>query len=65
MRKRLLVCLIFGATGLAAALPLGDRLGFGTVQSLIACSVAGVVIGYLVSVFLDIFSSDSTGEAEN
>lgn len=65
MRKRLLICLIFGATGIAAALPLGDRLGLGTAASLIAGSVVGVFIGYLLSVFLDIFTSDNTGEAEN
>jgi hypothetical protein len=65
MRKRLLVCLIFGATGLAAALPLGDRLGLGTPEALIGFSAAGVLIGYVVSIFLDIFLSNNTSEIEN
>ena len=65
MRKRLLVCLIFGATGLAVALPIGDRLGLSTVQALIGCSAAGVLLGYLVSIFLDIFLGGNTSEMEN
>ena len=65
MRKRLLACLIFGATGLAAALPVGDHLGLGLVASLTGGLLAGVLIGYLVSVFLDIFLSNSTSEIEN
>jgi hypothetical protein len=65
MRKRLLACLIFGATGLAVALPIGDRLGLGMVASLTGGLLAGVLLGYLVSVFLDIFLSNSTSEIEN
>jgi ethanolamine transporter EutH len=65
MRKRLLACLIFGATGIAAALPIGDHLGISMVPSLIGGLLAGVFIGYLVSVFLDIFLSNSTSEIEN
>jgi hypothetical protein len=63
MRKRLLICLVFGATGLAAALPIGDRLGISALQALIGCAAAGVLVGYLVSVFLDIFLSPP--ETEN
>jgi hypothetical protein len=65
MRKRLVACLIFGLTGLGAALPIGDHLGIGPVPALIGGSLAGVLIGYLVSVFLDIFLSNSTSEIEN
>jgi len=65
MRKRLLTCLIFGATGLAAALPIGDQLGISTMEALIGCSVAGIVLGYLVSVFLDIFSTNNTNQIGN
>ena len=65
MRKRLLACLIFGATGLAAALPVGDHFGISLVPSLIGGLLAGVFIGYLVSVFLDIFLNNSTSEIEN
>jgi hypothetical protein len=66
MRKRLLVALVFGAAGLAIALPLGDRFGFGAVQSLIGCGAAGVVVGYVISIFLDIFLTNAhTTEIEN
>jgi hypothetical protein len=66
MRKRLLVALVFAAVGLAIAVPLGDRLGFGTVQSLIGCGAAGAFVGYVVSIFLDIFlTNNHTPEIEN
>ena len=55
MRKRLLMATVFAAAGLAVALPLGEKLGFGPVQSLIACGAAGAFLGYVVSIFLDIF----------
>ena len=64
MRKRLLVSFVFGALGLATALPLGDRVGLTPVQAMIAFSVAGLFIGYVVTIFLDIFTS-STTENEN
>ena len=66
MRKRLLVALVFAVAGLALAIPLGDRLGFGTVQSLVAGGAAGAFVGYVVSIFLDIFlTSSHTSEIEN
>jgi len=65
MRKRLLACLIFGATGIAAALPVGDHLGISLVPSLAGGLLVGVFIGYVVSIFLDIFLSNSTNEIEN
>jgi len=64
MRKRLLVTLVLGAAGLAVALPIGDRLGLAPWQALIACSVAGILLGWVVSVFLDIFVS-SEADSEN
>lgn len=63
MRKRLLVSSVFGALGLATALPLGDRLGLTALQALIAFSIAGVFIGYVLTIFLDIFGN--TTETEN
>jgi len=65
MRKRLLVAVVFGAAGLAIGIPLGDRFGYGPVQSLIACGAAGAFLGYLISIFLDIFLTNAhAGEAE-
>jgi hypothetical protein len=65
MRKRLLVALVFTATGLAVALPLGDRFGLGPVQALVACGAAGAFIGYVISIFLDIFLTSTHTESEN
>jgi hypothetical protein len=66
MRKRLLVAVVFAAVGLAVALPLGDRFGYGAVQSLVGCGAAGAFIGYMVSIFLDIFITNThASESEN
>jgi hypothetical protein len=63
MRKRLLMATVFAAAGLAVAIPLGEKLGYGPVQSLIGCGAAGAFLGYVVSIFLDIFltGSQTTG----
>jgi hypothetical protein len=65
LRKRLLVSFVCGAVGLATALPLGDRLGLGTIQALIAFSAAGLFVGYVLTIFLDVFTAPTTTETEN
>ncbi len=65
MRKRLLVSFVFGALGLATALPLGDRVGLTTVQAIIAFSAAGLFIGYVLTIVLDVFTTATTVEPEN
>jgi hypothetical protein len=65
MRKRLLVSFVFGALGLATAVPLGDHIGLTLIQAMIAFSMAGMFIGYVVTIFLDIFTTTSTTETEN
>jgi uncharacterized membrane protein len=66
MRKRLLVAVVFAAAGLAVAFPIGDRFGYGPVQSLLGCGAAGAFLGYVISIFLDIFLTNAhTGEIEN
>jgi len=65
VRKRLLVSFVFGALGLATALPLGDRVGLTTIQAMIAFSAAGLFIGYVLTIFLDVFTTTSTTEPEN
>jgi hypothetical protein len=64
VRKRLLVSFVFGVLGLATALPLGDRFGLTTIQAMIAFSGAGMFLGYVVTIFFDIFAH-STTETEN
>ena len=65
MRKRLLVSFVFGALGLATALPLGERVGLTTVQAIIAFSAAGLFIGYVLTIVLDVFTTATTIEPEN
>ena len=65
MRKRLLVSFVFGALGLATALPLGDRVGLTTIQAMIAFSAAGLFLGYVLTIFLDVFTTTTTTEPEN
>ena len=66
MRKRLLVALVFAAAGLAVAVPLGDRFGYSLAQSLIGCGAAGAFLGYVISIFLDIFLANAhTTENQN
>lgn len=65
MRKRLLVSFVFGALGLATALPLGDRIGLTTIQAMIVFSAAGLFIGYVLTIFLDVFTTTTTTEPEN
>ena len=65
MRKRLLTCLIFGATGLAAALPVADHFGLNPILSFVVCSAAGIFLGYVISIFLDIFLTNDTNQIGN
>jgi len=70
MRKRLLVSVACAAVGLAAALPVGDQLGLPAPVALIGFGVGGLLVGYALSMFLDVFltstSSDATSsDAEN
>jgi hypothetical protein len=60
MRKRLLVSVAFAAVGLAAALPVGDQLGLPAPVALIGFGAGGLFIGYALSMFLDIFLSNSS-----
>jgi hypothetical protein len=55
MRKRLLVSVAFAAVGLAAALPMGDQLGLAAPVALIGFGLGGLIVGYALSMFLDIF----------
>ncbi len=58
--------MVFAAAGLAVAVPVGDRFGYGPVQSLIGCGAAGAFAGYVVSIFLDVFlPKDHASESES
>jgi membrane-bound metal-dependent hydrolase YbcI (DUF457 family) len=65
VRKRFIVSLAFGAVGLAAGIPVGSLLGLSNLQGVIACTAGGLFIGYLLSIFLDIFVTNTTNTTEN
>lgn len=59
MRKRLLLCLAFGAVGLAVGPSVGELVGISGVPALLGCAAGGCVIGYVVSIFLDVFVANA------
>jgi hypothetical protein len=67
MRKRLLVSVAFCAVGLAAAIPVGDQLGLAAPVALIGCGLGGLFIGYALSMFLDVFitNTNDTSSSES
>jgi len=66
MRKRLLLCLAFAAVGLATGPVLGGLVGLSGAAALLGCAAVGGIIGYLVSIFLDVFVSNAgASEIEN
>ena len=66
MRTRLLACLAGCLLGAVAAFPINDKLGMNPSVALIACSMVGLGLGYVVSIFFDIFApSGEDEEAES
>jgi hypothetical protein len=65
MRKRLLVSVAFAAVGLAAAIPVGDQLGLSTPVAVAGFGLGGLLIGYAVSTFLDVFLPSATDTTES
>jgi hypothetical protein len=64
VRKRLLVCGAFGLLGLAAGIPVSDYFGIGIAPAFGACAGAGLVLGYVVSIMVDVFLGGA-GETES
>ena len=60
MRKLLLVSVAFASVGLAAALPVGDQLGLPAPVALVGFGLGGLFVGYALSMFLDIFLTNSS-----
>ena len=68
MRKRLLVCGAFGLLGLAAGIPIGDYLGIGIGPAFGLCAGAGLALGYVISIMVDVFlggAGETEGEPES
>ncbi len=66
MRKRLLLCLAFAVVGLAVGPLLGGLVGLSGIPALLGCTAVGGILGYLVSIFLDVFVTNAgASEIEN
>ena len=56
MQTRLLACLAGGLLGVVLAPTLNNSLGLSPTLAVIACSIAGVAVGYVVSILFDVFA---------
>lgn len=57
MRTRLLACLAGGLLGVAVALPVEQSLALSPTIALIGCPLLGAALGYVVSMFFDVFTA--------
>lgn len=65
MQTRLLACLAGGLLGVALASTINDSLGLSPTLAVIACSSAGVGIGYMVSILFDVFAGAGKSEIDS
>lgn len=64
MQTRLLSCLAGGCLGLALTSPINNVLGLTPLLAWAACASAGVGVGYVVSMLIDVFAVSSADPAE-
>jgi len=67
MRTRLLACLAGGCLG-AVTSSIGGSFGLSPTMALAGCSFLGIGLGYVASIFLDIFVAtpeDTSAESES
>ena len=60
MQTRLFACLAGGLIGVVVAAPVSSRFEVGLTLSAIGCIAVGVAVGYVVSIFFDIFATSSS-----
>jgi hypothetical protein len=58
VQTRLLSCIVGGLVGAVLASPANNLLALHPAVALIACSFAGVAVGYMVSILIDVFGGD-------
>jgi flagellar biosynthesis protein FliR len=57
VQTRLFACLAGGLIGVVVASPVSTRFEVGLTLAAIGCVAVGVAIGYVVSIFFDIFAA--------
>ena len=68
MRTRLIACLAGGLLGAVVASPVGGSLDLSPMVVWIGCPLAGVALGYVASIFVDVFAAgegDKTTSSES
>ncbi len=63
MQTRLLACLAGGFLGVVVALLINESLGLNPIVAVAGCAMLGVGLGYVVSIFFDIFATSGTDES--
>ena len=63
MQTRLLACLAGGFLGIVVALLIYESLGLNPIVAGAGCAMLGVGLGYVVSIFFDIFAAGSSDES--
>jgi len=59
LQTRLLACLAGGFLGAVAASPISHSFDVSPILALITCALLGVALGYVVSIFFDVFTANS------
>ena len=59
MQIRLLACLAGGLLGVVVASPISQNFNVSLTLALIGCSLLGLALGYVVSIFFDVFTANS------
>ena len=60
MQTRLLACIAGGFLGVVAAISLNERVDMSPIVTFGGCAIAGIGLGYAVSMMVDIFTADAT-----
>ena len=62
MQTRLIACLAGGLLGCASASLIGGALGLSPALALLSSSLAGIALGCVVSLMVDVFSGSHSRE---
>jgi xanthosine utilization system XapX-like protein len=63
MQTRLLACLAGGLLGIVVALLINQSLGLNPIVAAVGCALLGMGLGYVVSIFFDIFTAGAGDES--
>jgi ABC-type Fe3+-siderophore transport system permease subunit len=63
MQTRLLACISGGLFGVVAAYTVNERMTMSPIVTFTGCILAGIALGYFVSIMIDVFTAD-TGTPE-